>query len=532
MNNDQTQRTRELLQGLTCSSPSEVQRWGAIRGRAAVALGREASLTKNGQLAFFTVINLLARLYPVVTELMVHIEADTPLLVQAPLFDGQKVSDAVGHFATSLNSPVSVTLHCSRKPPEDAEVFLMAGTFYSGLPQISFGSEGWNLSLDTDGSCAFSDRFNPVGSMSAACLAASEAFKRIFVGKADRVRLRLDSLPRVQLLNGRSSISTFAYTASNNDVPNPELPHPPNIGKLSVVGVGAGGGACLYTLATLPITGEIWIVDPDVVNPHNLNRYIYANEEDAKKLRPKVEVLSRILGSSRTLTCCSFNMSFIDFKSAHPGWPKDLVISTVDTAEARHAIQWEIPRIILDAAVGQSAFYVHRVELGRSACLKCTHTASSEQTDIVRAISAAMGMEYAEVSRIYFDNIPLSKDAAQHIGQKVKPRGLPAPIEGMTLRDWFMLHCGQLKLTASSEMTLPIPFATVLPGILLAGEIIKERYFPRHVVKHRVNHDVLGLPSGWLVTPLNPKENCSLCGDETVKSVYSNLYSKSRVKEN
>jgi molybdopterin/thiamine biosynthesis adenylyltransferase len=522
---EQTQRTRELIQRLTGCSLSEVGRWGMIQGRVAVVLGREASFTKNGQLAFFTAINLLARLHPVVTEIDVHIETDGAVLVHAPLFDGYKLSHVVQHFAASLNSPVAIALRPESSYLGDAVVALTAGTFHSGM-QISFGSDGWNLFLDSGGPCSFSDRFNSVGSMSAACLAASEAFKRVFIMKANRLDLHPDSVPPMPLLNGRSSISTLVYAASADDVPNPDLPTELDIGRTTVVGVGAGGGACLYALATLPLYGELWAIDPDVVNPHNLNRYVYATDEDARTLRKKVNVLNQFL-SSRILKCCSFDTPFLDFKSAHPDWPRDLVVSTVDTAEARHAIQWEIPRIILDAAVSQSTFYVHRVELGQSACLKCTHGASSEQTDIVRAISAVIGMDYGEVCGIYFDNMPLTEETARHIGQNVIPRGIRAPTKGMTLRDWVMLHCGQLKLTAGSGMTLPIPFATVLPGILLAGEIIKERYFPTYVVKYRVNHDVFGLPSDWLVTPLNPKQDCPLCGDEAVKKIYRNLYSKS-----
>jgi molybdopterin/thiamine biosynthesis adenylyltransferase len=499
-----------------------------IGGRVAVVLGREASFTKNGQLAFFTAMNLLARLHPVVTEIDVHIETDAAVLVHAPLFDGRKVSHAIRHFATSLNSPVTITLQHASSHLRDAAVALAAGTFHPGM-QISFGSDGWNLSLDSGGPCRFSDRFNSVGSMSAACLAVSEAFKRVFIMKANRMGLDPDSVPPMLLLNGRSLISTLAYAASTDDIPNLDLPAELDIGRMTVVGVGAGGGACLYALATLPLSGELWVVDPDVVNPHNLNRYIYATEEDARTLRRKANVLSRFLGS-KILKCYTFDTPFLDFQSAHHDWPRDLVVSTVDTAETRHAIQWEIPRVILDAAVDQSTFYVHRVELGQSACLKCTHTAYSEQTDMVRAISAVIGMEYAEVCRIYFDNIPLTEDAAQHIGQNVIPRGLEAPTEGMTLRDWVMLHCGQLKLTAGLDMTLPIPFATVLLGILLAGEIIKERYFPRYVVRYRVNHNVFGLPSDWLVTPLNPKQDCPLCGDEIVKKIHRDLYSKSGTK--
>lgn len=524
MSIDQTQRTRQLLQKLTRSSSVQVQMWDAVEGCVVISLSREASRTKNGQLAFFTVINLLARLHPVVTAIAVYLEADAPVLLYAPLFDGRTVSEAVQNFVTLLQSPVTVTLDSSRMPTENAEVTLNAGGFQPGTSQISFGSDGWNVSLDSDSACGFSDIFNPVGSMSVACLAASEAFKRVFTIKASRIGVPPDSVPPMLLLNGRSSISTFTYRPSDSGAPNPELPLVLDIGKLSVVGVGAGGGACLYALATLSLYGELWTIDPDVVNSHNLNRHIYATEKDGRELKKKVDVTSRLFSSQQTLQRFSFDIPFMDFKSRYPDWPRDLVMSTVDTVETRHAIQWEIPRIILDAAVNQSVFYVHRVELGRSACLKCTHNASGEQPDIIRAIAAALGLEQAEVARLYFDNILLTGEAARNIGHKVGSHGLPPLTEGMKFRDWVMLHCGQLRLTVDSEMVLPIPFAVVLPGILLAGEIIKERYFPENVVRHRINHDVFGHPSDWLTTPLYPKDGCPLCSDEMVRRAYKSLY--------
>ena len=140
-------------------------------------------------------------------------------------------------------------------------------------------------------------------------------------------------------------------------------------------------------------------------------------------------------------------------------------------------------------------------------------------------------MESVEVDKIYFDNVPLTQDVAQRIGRNVRTLGLPAPEEGMTLRDWIALHCGQLRLSVTSDVVLPIPFATVLPGILLAGEIIKERHFSGNGVKYTVNHDVFRLPSEWLVTALKPKEHCTICGDETVKRVYRRLHSESGTVE-
>jgi len=184
----------------------------------------------------------------------------------------------------------------------------------------------------------------------------------------------------------------------------------------------------------------------------------------------------------------------------------------------------ETPRLILDAAVSQSTFYVHRVELGRSAYLRCTHDAEGGQPDIIQSIATILGLDAATTGKLYFDNLPLTDEQAKSIGARVGSQGVPSPEKRMTLRDWTMLHCGQLELKASSDMILPIPFATVLPGILLASEIIKERYFPEHVLRHRVNHDLFGQPLGWLTTPLLPKIDCPLCSDPTVLKAHKSRF--------
>ena len=86
----------------------------------------------------------------------------------------------------------------------------------------------------------------------------------------------------------------------------------------------------------------------------------------------------------------------------------------------------------------------------------------------------------------------------------------------MTLRDWTQLHCSELDIGTNRDLVLPIPFATVLPGIMLAGEIVKERYYPDAVLRDVVNHDTASLPGNWLTTLYGPKSGCSVCGDSMV----------------
>lgn len=83
----------------------------------------------------------------------------------------------------------------------------------------------------------------------------------------------------------------------------------------------------------------------------------------------------------------------------------------------------------------------------------------------------------------------------------------------------------QLDLAGAADLVLPIPFATVLPGVLLAGEIIKDRYFPEYSVADSVNHDTFSQPSIWLNSKLRPKANCPLYADATERGVYGQRYS-------
>ncbi len=524
MTMDQTQRTRDLLKQITRSSPDEIERWAKEDGFVALVLDKDAATSKNGQLTFLTAANLLLRLHPVVTRVVVVVEVDAPLLVDAPLFAGDSMAVALKAFHGALSPLVSLEITSDISRADECQFAICIGGFFHQRHCISVGSDGWNVSLSTVAPIPLGSTFNPIGSMTAACLAVSEGFKRVLAIKAESLGVPPGTLPSMQFFVGSYSFSTLTYVALNPQTPNPSLPDVLDVGEISMIGVGAGGGACLYALSTMPLSGTLWTVDPDVVNDPNLNRYLYATEHDARQLRKKVDVINEVLNHQHALQRRLFDLPFLEFKSQHPEWPKNLVLSTVDTAEARHAIQWETPRLVLDAAVSQSAVYVHRVELGRSACLKCTHPTSTEQPDIVRSIAGVVGLEVGEVNRLYFDNVPLSSDVARVVGENAVAHSLPAPTAGMTLKDWVTLHCGQMNLKAEADMVLPIPFATVLPGILLAGEIIKERCFPDHVVKDRVNHDLFGLPSGWLTTPLRPDPSCDLCGNQTVRAVYDRAY--------
>lgn len=520
---DSTQRTHELLNRLSISSTDQIERFAALEGSVRVVLGREAGLTGNGQLGLFTVLNILARLSPVVTAVYVVVEDDFPIVVDAPLFNGKTVISAIEYFVRSLNSPVAIRVALSFDEEGEHSVSVAVGFAKSNV-DISFGNDGWNVYLETEGHALVTDKFNPVGCMTAACLTAGECFKRLMLLKGSQIGIERDALKRIHPITTRSAFSCLTYRVVDGNTPNPNLPESIDIGQLIIVGVGAGGGACVYTLSTMDLVGTLTMVDSDVVNHVNLNRYLYAVQKDAANQMPKVEVLAGLIGERLSLETIIHEKPFLEFKLSGLVQGADIIVSTVDSVSARHEIQWETPRLILDAAVSESSFYVHRVELGISACLRCTHAPDDSQDDIIELIANQLDLESDSLRRLYTDNAPFTKELLEEARCKAEQVGIQLPTDDLTVKDWIAIHCGQFDLRGSADVVIPVPFATVLPGILLAGEVIKERHFTEYLLKHRINHDTFGEPSRWLQLPLFPKPDCQICGDSILMESYWRRY--------
>jgi adenylyltransferase/sulfurtransferase len=69
--------------------------------------------------------------------------------------------------------------------------------------------------------------------------------------------------------------------------------------KIAVVGTGGVGSAAAYFLASLG-TGQLTLIDQDIVEESNLHRFLGADQHDLHQ--PKAQVLQRKLGSRHTWT--------------------------------------------------------------------------------------------------------------------------------------------------------------------------------------------------------------------------------------
>ena len=126
--------------------------------------------------------------------------------------------------------------------------------------------------------------------------------------------------------------------------------------RVAVVGAGGLGSVVVTLLAHLGV-GHLSLVDPDRVEPSNLNRLLGATAADAQAGRPKVEVLARYARAVRPSTdVAALPLPIDDPRAWHQVAGCDAVLGAVDDDGARVvlnrlAVQYLLPLIDLGTGI-------------------------------------------------------------------------------------------------------------------------------------------------------------------------------------
>jgi hypothetical protein len=482
--------------------------------RVTVSVAEPAN--ENCQHVLFTTVNLLARLHPIVGEVVVALPRDADREVHVSGADTGTVGESVAELDALIGSPVTVR---QTVETDGADATLHLGTGASGAT-VSVGSDGWLVHVATDGTATpFGDQVNPVGSYAAACMGVAEVFKAVLresVGE-ESIRGRLTPVESV-------TFSTYDYSVDRASPANPELPDIVNLHNLNVVGVGAGGGALVQTLSALDaVRGTIRLVDSDEVSASNLNRYIWAYRRDVGSM--KAEVGKRVVVNAHpalTFSVQAHPEPYIQFSDRVDSDTLELVVSAVDTVRARKQIQWDFPETVLDAATNQQGDYVVlRVAFGEGQCLACKHQGRQDGVEReMSVLSEQIGLDTETLVEMNTDNAAFTREQVDRVAEYVDgDADITVPEPGERFSDWFRLHCGHIDL-GGADMEVPVPFLPVTAGVLLAGEVIKKRHFPDAVVDNRFTHNMLGVPVEGMHRFTNPHPDCEVCGDSDAVARY------------
>ena len=411
--------------------------------RVAIAFGEEAATSRDGRELLDLSVRLAARLYPSLT------------FATVPTAD--RLADELMVLARSINPQIQTST------TGEANVCLSIGVEApaADVPTVHAGCDGWLARVGTTGPYKTSDLGNPFGAGFAACLAAANLFRFLFLHDGER-----------------SLDADVEFPSDFASLPN--LSGSTLTGPLVLVGVGAIGNSAAWALARTPLIGQVHLIDPEVVELSNLQRYVLCTRDDEGGI--KVDVVEKeFVGPLQALPHRGTWASFL--KASGYRWERVLV--ALDSAHDRRAVQGSLPRWIANAWTQQGDLGVSSHSfLGQGACLACLYlpTQKSKNEDEV----IAEGLKIPELR----DRVRFLLGSGEAIDETLCDAvatawGTPAktlePYVGRPIRElWVEGVCGGAVIPlgkagpAPRELHVPLAFQAALAGILLAAETVHD----------------------------------------------------------
>jgi hypothetical protein len=320
---------------------------------------------------------------------------------------------------------------------------------------------GWSAASGTYVSPVGEGILNPIGPLGGAALAAGEIFKTLF-------KLNFPDAPYARRFVPMEGV--FSFFDYRYDGANPPLE--PFAVDATLVGAGGVGAGVIAALAVLGpnIKGCLRLVDQDRLSRDNLNRVTYARIDSAlAKIRKVDEAKEFLTAGTPNLRIELYPCRFATFKRElgrrRQDRHYDVVITGLDNDAARHEVQRELPRVLIDGATGRDAnVTVERVVLGEWGCLGCTRQ-----------------------------------------GDGAAPDG----------------NCDELPDTRAPSVS----FLSNLPGVLACGELAKEAFGGDGALRGAFNHIFSYSPNEDMLVEAAPSSTCRIeCAKPSVLRGYRAKY--------
>jgi hypothetical protein len=420
----------------------------------ALAFDALASRAAEGRVTAELTVNLLARLYP-------------RLVIRGLDADAAVREDALRALALSINPNIAI----SRELSEAGFVVGIGTTAIArDVPTIYAGSEGWTVRLNPSQPVGCGDSDVPFAGAAAACIAAANVFRYFF-----RDSLEAGDLDGAVEL----SLSTLQHTADSN--PPPAIL---DIGEWHLVGAGAIGSAVLWALRRSPVTGQVDVIDPELADLSNLQRYILLTQRDVGRPKaPTAELLFR--GSA--IRVQGHEKRWGEYLATRADWSLGRVAVALDTGLGRIEVQASLPKRVLNAWTQRGELGVSRHGfLGADACLACLYlpTVPAKSEDEVVAEALGLRDHLMEIRALLYNGAPVSRELLQRAATALQvPLDPLLRFENRPLRAFYSEGiCGGLVLSLSGTRPeasergteTPLAFQSALAGILLAAEMVLE----------------------------------------------------------
>jgi hypothetical protein len=490
---------------------SEVLRQKLSDEVIALVFDANATTSAEGRSSIDLMVRLLARLYPSLAFIPQDVKA-------------RDYARTAAKLATEINPNIDL---CQDHRKITRAVICGQTRFQIRSKQlrtrIYIGSDRWVAKISAAAPPGSGRSNNPFGAGAAACVGAANLFRAVFSKQLTRPGMDTDL--------------TFSVLDLNPMANKPANPRSTilDFGTVHLVGAGAIGNGFLWAASRTASQGAIHIVDSEVIEESNLQRYVMTDASHVGKL--KVDLAASWI-SKNGVASFAHHGTWDDFFTKVVDRRIACVAVAVDTPKARIQIQASLPKQVFNSwtQAGESGNSRHTFD-GAEACLAClyfpTRTELNFDEIVRRALRLPDGIEVVkEVRRRLEKSVPTELEFLEYIA---KHSGVPlarlTDYQGKPLRDLYVgAICGGAVLefgAAEDAATVDVPmaFQSALSGILLAADVVASHMWTRRRLPTITQIDLLRkfptMPSH--IRLKRPKIRC-ICTDADFVTSYNSKY--------
>jgi hypothetical protein len=455
-----------------------------------VAVGEACVADGNEQWIAELLVNLLARLYPV-------------LSVEGP----EAFTTRLSALARSINPDIEI-----RECVPEATITVFVGTEITSTRGIAASASGWVTHVGRDqAQVLVGGPRNPYSSGAAASLAASRVFEVVVLQKD------LATLADIAL-----SLLDYGESAGIGE-PLTEV----DLGEVAVVGIGAVGNPAIWAWSRhARLMGHLHLVDPENVEISNLQRYVLPLFEDREE--KKVQLAHRELQGT-LLSVELWDCRLDEFADRHPSIRAlPTICVSVDNVTDRRVAQALLPRLLVNGWTSKSGLGAswHRFA-GDPACLGCLYHPTRTIPSQTEMAADALGIPHRHLADLWVSEKPLELAEIQMVEAHLQLPGQLGDWVGKRVQDVYSgVICGHIGIdlpTIGRLTTVPLAHQSVLAGILMAAELVKrsdqtlESMSQQHTLV-KWDDILAGPPPAW--TAMRKKVSGCFCQDNHYLDIY------------
>ncbi|MFQ5981432.1 MAG: ThiF family adenylyltransferase [Candidatus Heimdallarchaeota archaeon] len=269
-------------------------------------------------------------------------------------------------------------------------------------------SSGWSIYFSRISPCHW-EKFvdNPLSAIYIGAFAVGEVFKIL-------IEEYIQSEKRTEFI-----YDFITHGNAEQPVITPALPSFFDV-NLTLVGVGAVGQAIVFALDQFELRGKIILVDPDIIDESNLQRYPLAFKEAIRQR--KTEYVSRyLLRRNNLLTTSEFNYPYeIAITIVETLFKMEDVFVSVDNKRTRINLQASLPKIIwnvwTDTARDTLRYGIGKHDFSDEyQCLACAYFPKGETPDQMELNAAILGMSEEEIRNKIENNMLIANNDLEYV---------------------------------------------------------------------------------------------------------------------